>query len=202
MTTNKSADGPFDFARNLWEKMGGELPGMISPTTDIDELERRLADLKAVESWLKMNLTMLQLSIQGLDMQCSTLKAVRELARSRPDLIAPPSAPTGTAKKTAPKESNCPIHPEESFQMLWPWALMQQIQQKMHKGSGGSLPEAENTLTPSNPGGKQDQPQPMLWPWALMQEIQERMQGTIEQPAPTPPKKTPAKAAKTSRKAS
>ena len=200
MTTNKSADGPFDFARNLWEKMGGELPGMISPTTDIDELERRLADLKAVESWLKMNLTMLQLSIQGLDMQCSTLKAVRELARSRPDLIAPPSAATGTAKKTAPKESNRPIHPEESFQMLWPWALMQQIQEKMQKRTEGTSPAEENNAPP--PAGKQDQPQPMLWPWALMQQIQERMQDTINQPVPTPPKKTQAKAAKTSLKAS
>ena len=158
MTTSKFADGPFDFARNLWEKMGGELPGMISPTTDIDELERRVADLKAVESWLKMNLTMLQLSIQGLDMQCSTLKAVRELASRRPELMATASPAAGVAKKNTPKESNQPIQPEDSFQMLWPWALMQ--------------------------------------------EIQERMQGTIEQPAPTPPKKTPAKAAKTSRKAS
>ncbi len=200
MTTSKSADGPFDFARNLWEKMGGELPGMISPTTDIDELERRLADLRAVESWLKMNLTMLQLSIQGLDMQCSTLKAVRELARSRPDLIAPPSATTGTAKKTAPKEANRPIHPEESFQMLWPWALMQQIQEKMQKRPEGASPVAEDNATP--PVGKQEQPQPMLWPWALMQQIQERMQDTINQPAPTPPKKTQTKAAKTSLKAS
>ena len=202
MTTSKATEGSSDFADKLLEEMGGNLPGMVSPTTDIDELEKRLADLKVVESWLKMNLTMLELTIQGLSMQCSTLKAVRELASRRPELMATASPAAGVAKKNTPKESNQPIQPEDSFQMLWPWALMQQIQQKMHKGSGGSLPEAENTLTSSNPGGKQDQPQPMLWPWALMQEIQERMQGTIEQPAPTPPKKTPAKAAKTSRKAS
>ena len=59
MTTNTPPSNPLEFAQNLWGKMGFSLPGMVTPTFDVDELEKRLVDLKAVEGWLKMNLAML-----------------------------------------------------------------------------------------------------------------------------------------------
>ena len=54
---------------------------MVTPTFDTDELEKRIHDLKAVEGWLRMNLSMLQMTIQGLEMQCSTLSAVRAMGQ-------------------------------------------------------------------------------------------------------------------------
>src|SRR5574337_2145217 len=92
---------PLEFVRGMWSNMGFSLPGMVTPTLDVDELDRRIKDMKAVEGWLKMNLNMLQMSIQGLEMQRAALAAVRAMsdqARSRqaeaeeaPNPATPPS---------------------------------------------------------------------------------------------------------------
>ena len=51
--------------------------GFVVPTLDAAELERRVAELRAVESWLIMNLSLLRMSIQGLEMQQATLAALK-----------------------------------------------------------------------------------------------------------------------------
>jgi len=90
-TTTPHDDG-FDFVRKMWGNMGFGLPGMTTPTLDVDELERRITDLKAVEGWLKMNLGMLQMTIQGLEVQRATLAAMQAMsqtARDNPDAANP-----------------------------------------------------------------------------------------------------------------
>lgn len=67
---------PFEAVKALWSSMGFAMPGMVAPTFDTGELDKRIADLKAVEGWLQMNLGMLQTTIQGLEMQRSTLAAM------------------------------------------------------------------------------------------------------------------------------
>jgi len=78
---------PFEFMKKLWNPMGLPMPGMVAPTLDIDEVEKKIADLKSVENWLNLNLNMLRLSIQGLEMQRSTLAAMKAMQ----------SAPAGAA---------------------------------------------------------------------------------------------------------
>ena len=73
MSQETNANDPLQFMKNMWGNMGFSLPGMVTPTLDVDELEKRITDLKAVEGWLKMNLTMLQTTIQGLEMQKMSL---------------------------------------------------------------------------------------------------------------------------------
>lgn len=68
---------PFEAIKALWGSMGFAMPGMVTPTFDTGELDKRIADLKAVEGWLQMNLGMLQTTIQGLEMQRSTLAAMQ-----------------------------------------------------------------------------------------------------------------------------
>lgn len=53
------------------------LPGM-SP----EDLERRIADLRAVENWLRMNLSMLSSTIQALEVQRSTLSTLQAFVAS------------------------------------------------------------------------------------------------------------------------
>ena len=74
---------PMEFLKSLWGNTGMPLPGLVTPTLDTNELEKRITDLKAVEGWLKSNLSMLQMTIQGLEMQRATLSALRTLALSR-----------------------------------------------------------------------------------------------------------------------
>ena len=85
---------PLDFIKNMWGNMGFTLPGMVTPTLDTDELDKRIADLKAVEGWLKTNLGLLQMTIHGLDMQRTTLAAMQAISKSanNPEANANPFA--------------------------------------------------------------------------------------------------------------
>jgi len=67
---------PYELFRRLWGPLGVPVPGMAMPTLDPREIEKRIAELKAVESWLAMNLNVLRMAIQGLEMQKATLQAV------------------------------------------------------------------------------------------------------------------------------
>jgi hypothetical protein len=87
--------------------MGFTLPGMVTPTLDVNELEKRIGDMRAVEGWLKMNLSMLQMAIQGLDMQRAAIAAVH--AMSQPIQDSAQEAAEGGA-------GNNPF--------LWPWNMM------------------------------------------------------------------------------
>ena len=40
---------PLAFVRSMWSGMGISMPGMVTPTFDVDELDKRIKDMKAVE---------------------------------------------------------------------------------------------------------------------------------------------------------
>lgn len=80
--TNGNQNDPMEFLKNMWGNMGFSLPGMVTPTVDTDELGKRIADLKAVEGWLKSNLSLLQMTIQGLEMQRTTLIALQQMSQA------------------------------------------------------------------------------------------------------------------------
>jgi hypothetical protein len=94
-----------EFLKTLWGNTGMPLPGLVTPTLDTNELEKRITDLKAVEGWLKTNLGMLQMTIQGLEMQRATLSAMQAISQSasNPDANVNPFANPA----------------------LWPWNFMQ-----------------------------------------------------------------------------
>jgi len=68
---------PFDFVKAFWSPLGLPLAGVVAPTLNVPEIEKRIADLRLVENWLNMNLSMLRMSIQGLEMQRMTLAAMQ-----------------------------------------------------------------------------------------------------------------------------
>ena len=65
-----------EFMQKMWNPLGFPIPGIGTPTLSVEEIERRLVELHSVESWLKMNLTFLQMSIKTLDMQKQALEAL------------------------------------------------------------------------------------------------------------------------------
>ena len=93
MSATPPSNDPLEFMKGFWSNMGFPLPGMITPTVDTEELGRRITDLKAVEGWLKTNLSMLQLTIQGLEMQQTTLAALQDMVQSATQPRGDPSAP-------------------------------------------------------------------------------------------------------------
>jgi hypothetical protein len=121
----------------MWGNMGFALPGMVTPTVDTDELGKRITDLKAVEGWLKSNLSLLQMTIQGLEMQRTTLMALQQMSQ------ATQSASEGDAA------SNPFLNPA-NWQM--PWNLM-----------GGAVPPAPTSAeapaaAPASGGNEPTQP--------------------------------------------
>ena len=68
---------PFEMFRRLWGPLGLPVPGMAMPTLDPQEVEKRITDLRSVETWLAMNLNMVRTAIQGLELQRTTLQAMR-----------------------------------------------------------------------------------------------------------------------------
>jgi hypothetical protein len=80
--TNENQADPMEFLKNMWGSMGFSLPGMVAPTVDTDELSKRIADLKAVEGWLKSNLSLLQMTIHGLEMQRTTLNTLQQMSQA------------------------------------------------------------------------------------------------------------------------
>jgi hypothetical protein len=59
--------------QKMWNPMGFPLPGMIAPTVNPEEIDRKLAELRSVENWLKMNLAFLHTTIKTLEMQKAAL---------------------------------------------------------------------------------------------------------------------------------
>jgi hypothetical protein len=105
MSTETNTD-PMEFLKNMWSGMGVPIPGMVTPTLDTNELEKRIKDLKAVEGWLKTNLGMLQMTIQGMEMQRTTLATMQAISQS-----------AGSPEANANPFAN---------PALWPWNFMQQ----------------------------------------------------------------------------
>ena len=74
-----------EFVKNLWGSMnlpGANLSGMAAPPMSADDLDKRIADLKAVESWLNMNLAMLRGTIQTMEVQRATLSTLNAMGNS------------------------------------------------------------------------------------------------------------------------
>jgi hypothetical protein len=74
-----------EFVKNLWGSMnipGVTVPGMAGNSLSTDELDKKIADLKAVESWLNLNIGMLRGTIQALEVQRGTLATLKSMGES------------------------------------------------------------------------------------------------------------------------
>jgi len=87
--------GQFPFTTDASKASGGfasAFPGM-----DVDELEKRIKDLKSVENWLNLNLNILKSTIQGLEVKHATMMALKSFG----DAVS-----AAGAAATAPKEES------------------------------------------------------------------------------------------------
>ena len=64
---------PLEYLRKLWEPLGIPPAGMAMPTLDLPSIEKRIAELKSIETWLNLNLSVLRMTIQALELQRDTL---------------------------------------------------------------------------------------------------------------------------------
>ncbi len=77
----------FDFLQNLAKQAAGgaaqsipQLPNLgnwVAPTLNVEELDKRIDELKAVQFWLDQNATALKATIQALEVQKMTLATLK-----------------------------------------------------------------------------------------------------------------------------
>lgn len=77
----------------------------LAPTINPEELERRIQELKVVENWLKLNLSMLSSTIQGMEVQLATISTIRAFvgADAPFQTAAPPKADHPQPADSPPK---------------------------------------------------------------------------------------------------
>lgn len=84
-----------EFVKNLWSGMGVpgvsipsmpsmnmtgmNIPGMVMPTLSVEEIRKKITDLKTVESWLELNMNMLRSTIQALEVQAATISTLQSM---------------------------------------------------------------------------------------------------------------------------
>ena len=95
-----------EFMQRLWNPMGVPMPGFPLPgtqanpaagaamafpspatmfaTIDPVQIERKIAELKVVENWLAMSLSMMQMSVKALELQHAALLALQPKAKDSP----------------------------------------------------------------------------------------------------------------------
>ncbi|KUZ78877.1 alginate biosynthesis protein AlgP [Burkholderia ubonensis] len=114
---------PADMLERMWEMIRmtpfggmGAFPGaahglppslsgmsdMMAPLASVEELDKRITDLRAVEQWLKLNLGMLQSAIQAMEVQRATLATLRAFgAFAQTSMSAAEDAAVAAAKAAA-----------------------------------------------------------------------------------------------------
>jgi len=90
----------FEFMQKMWNPMGFPIPGMVAPTMNPEDLEKKIAELKAVETWLTMNTGFVQMTIKTLEMQKAGLESLQAAGKA--------AAEQAQAAATPPKNKKTP----------------------------------------------------------------------------------------------
>lgn len=85
------------------QRLPQTLPSMIAPTLDVEELDKRIADLRAVEQWLNLNVSMLRTTVQSLEVQRNTIATLKSFGGA---VLS--AAPSAAAPVAVPAMANWP----------------------------------------------------------------------------------------------
>ena len=91
----------FDFLQGLAQSAGsganpmGRVPQWVAPTVSVEEVDKRIAELKAVQFWLEQNGRALAATIQALEVQRMTLSTLQGMNVSMSELAKSFQFPAG-----------------------------------------------------------------------------------------------------------
>ena len=169
----------FEFLRNLSGNAGGtgqaSLPNLgswVAPTLNVEELDKRIEELKAVQFWLDQNAKALAATIQALQVQKMTLSTLKSMNLNLGDMTqaaaqawgsmgATAAAPTPTARTKA-TFAGLEVPPRATEQAAAPAPRPAAARKTARRANAGVAPAA--------PAGAVD---PMQWWGALTQQFQQ-----------------------------
>ena len=154
----------FDFLKNLTRQASagappampglGQLGGWVAPTLNVEELDKRITELKAVQFWLDQNASALKATIQALEVQKMTLVALQGMNVNMNEMAQAFTARMPGAAAAAPTPASAPA---PSPAAAAPAA------------AEAAAPEADNAAQPAASAGAVD---PLQWWGALTQQFQ------------------------------
>ena len=120
---------------DMWQKMvnpgGYPLQSLMFPVLDAKEIERKIAELEAVEHWLRTNINMLQLTIKSLQYQRAMLKGGEKFQQEMAAGAAAMQAGGEAQQEEAPNPA------------LWAWNMMAQAgKNAMEAGASAPAPKS------------------------------------------------------------
>lgn len=164
----------FDFLQNLSKTAStaqptaaAGMPGMaswVAPTLSVEDIDKRIQELKSVLFWLEQNTTALKATIQAMEVQKMTLTTLQSMNVNMADLA---KAFTAKPPVTEPEKSEEPADSKSSLFTAKP-AVKTAV----------TAPETPNTATkpdaPQTTDTPADKPavDPMQWWGALTQQFQ------------------------------
>jgi len=69
-----------EYLQKMWNPMSFPMPGMGMPTVNVGEIEKKIAELKAVETWLTIQVGVVQMTVKTLEMQKAALESLAAIA--------------------------------------------------------------------------------------------------------------------------
>lgn len=155
----------FDFLQNLARGASDAMPKMpgvsnwIAPTLDIEEIDKRISELRAVQFWLEQNGRALAATVQALEVQRMTLATLAGMDVTLTDLAeAMKVKPAAAAPEPAP-------------------AAQTRAEPAAHAGPGKTA--AKGRTQPAD-GPAQPVVDPLHWWSSLTQQFQEIAAGALK----------------------
>ena len=69
-----------EYLQKMWNPMSFPMPGMGMPTVNVGEVEKKIAELKALETWLTIQVGFVQMTVKTLEMQMAALESLAAIA--------------------------------------------------------------------------------------------------------------------------
>jgi hypothetical protein len=146
----------FDFLQNLASGAGqGSTPmpglaGWVAPTLNVEDIDKRISELRAVQFWLEQNAKALAATVQALEVQKLTLDTLKGMNLNMAEM-----AKAFQPKPAAPAQASAAA--KTSTAMTDPLQLWAALTQQFQHIAATAMKEAASTATAATgtgPGAK------------------------------------------------
>lgn len=169
----------FDFLQGLAQSAGaaanpmGRVPQWVAPTVSVEEVDKRIAELKAVQFWLEQNSRALAATIQALEVQRMTLSTLKDMNVSMSELA-----------KSFPFPGAAPAEPAATGNTGWPMGAATAAPAAEPEPEAEPAAAEAASQTQAGPSSQAALGQAMQWWGALTQQFQQIAAKAMAEPVP------------------
>jgi len=196
-----------EMMRQAWLGLAGSgasaTQGLAAPLS-IEELDKRIADLRTIENWLRMNMSMLASTIQGLEVQRATIATLKSfvsmpVSEEHPDGNASPLEvalglkPSGQARIRPAAETQAAREAAPGLSSADPARAWWNLVQDQFNALATATSQGAQAFQAAQQAGAHPEP--------AAEGDQSAVKSSVESPAPAARKSAPRKSRTTSTKA-